>query len=283
MNNNMPGIRTRTTDIPADFFESTTREIINFTIGIVKIIENRTTENAILIGSGTLVDVNGIFGILTAQHVIDALPSHGNLGLIVSEKLHRPIVDAQTLIYTCIGRGKDSSIGPDVGFIKLPHTVVGLLKAHKSFYNITKSKDLILNNPPDEGLGLWCLAGIPEEKTIIEGPNRGFESVMDFLLFCKFGRVSDRIIEDDYDYYSFGVSFNSESQSPMNYGGVSGGGLWHVLIAQGKKSEIFTKNLYLSGLAFYQTPVVANKRKIRCHGRRTIYENAYHEISKEFS
>jgi hypothetical protein len=155
MNDSVKGIRI--TDIPSNFFESATKRIIDYLIGIVRIIGNEPKEDAILIGSGTLVDINGTFGILTAQHVIDELPRHGNLGLIISEQVHRPTIDANVLIYSRMGRGRDPSTGPDLGFIKLPNSIISILKAYKSFYNVTKSRNRVLDNPPADDLGLWYL------------------------------------------------------------------------------------------------------------------------------
>ncbi len=165
----------RITDIPSEFFQSATKRIINYLIGIVRIIETERKEDAVLIGSGTLVDINGTLGILTAHHVIDALPSHGNLGFIVSEQLHRPLIEAQALVNISIAKGSNPSIGPDLGFIKLPHTIIGLLKARRSFYNLSKNRERILHKPPANNLGLWCLSGIPDEKTLTEGPQEALK------------------------------------------------------------------------------------------------------------
>lgn len=281
MSDTIKGIRI--TDISSEFFQSATKRIINYLIGIVRIIETERKEDAVLIGSGTLVDINGIFGILTAQHVIDALPSHGNLGFIVSEQLHRPSIEAQALVHTRIAKGSNPSIGPDLGFIKLPNTIIGLLKARKSFYNLSKSRERILHAPPDNDLGLWCLSGIPDEKTLTEGPSRGFETVKGFLEFCGFGGVSNYHILGEFDYFDFDVFYNERTQSPISFGGVSGGGLWQVLIAQDEKGRVILKESILSGVAFYQSPLVDSKRVIKCHGRGSIYNQAYNRVEREFS
>ena len=76
----------RITDIPMDFYNDATRQIINFGIGIVKVAESDRGEDAILIGSGTLVNFNEGHFILTAQHVIDALPTIGNIGFVISHQ-----------------------------------------------------------------------------------------------------------------------------------------------------------------------------------------------------
>jgi len=270
------------TDIPSEFFESAARRIINYLIGIVKIIETEGKEDVVLMGSGTLVDINGVFGIITAQHVMDALQSDGNLGFIISEKLHRPLIEAQALVHTRIAKGNNPSIGPDLGFIKLPNTSIGLLKALKSFYNVSKSRERILHEPPDNDLGFWCLSGIPDEKTLTEGPSRGFETVKRFLEYCPFGRTSNYHILGEFDYFDFDVSYNEKTQPPISFGGVSGGGLWQVLIGQDEKGRVILKESILSGVAFYESPLVNDKRAIKCHGRRSIYKQAYDKVEREF-
>lgn len=68
------------TEIPMDLFGSATQHIINYCIGMVRVDENERGEDAILIGSGTLTDFKRKKCILTAQHVINALPKEGNIG-----------------------------------------------------------------------------------------------------------------------------------------------------------------------------------------------------------
>jgi hypothetical protein len=269
-------------DIPNEFFESTTKRIVNYLIGMVKPIETENRKDAELIGSGTLVDINGVLGVLTAQHVIDALPSHGLLGLILSEKLHRPEVDVQTLAYSSIGKSEDDSAGPDLGFIKLPENIIGTLKAHKSFYNISKRQAGVLYEPPQRDLGLWCLCGIPDEKTITEGPHGNFQIVKNFLQFCVFGEIADFEISDEFDYFHFDVQYDEKTEAPTNYGGVSGGGLWQVLMAQDVKGQVILEQLILSGVAFYQFPLVENRRVIKCHGRRSIYAKGRKAVETDF-
>ena len=75
------------TDIPNDFLESATRGILNYSIGLVSVTEKEREEDAKIIGSGTLVNINGVHRILTAEHVIKAFPIDGEIGFVISEKL----------------------------------------------------------------------------------------------------------------------------------------------------------------------------------------------------
>ena len=49
------------------------REISNYTIGLAILIVHDRVEDASLCGTGTLVSVGKVHGLLTAAHVLDAL------------------------------------------------------------------------------------------------------------------------------------------------------------------------------------------------------------------
>lgn len=259
------------TDIPSDFLKTATRDILNYTIGLVNVTENDGIEDAAIIGSGTLVNVNDTYGILTANHVIDAFSSDGEIGFVISEKLHKFSLKVQSFSFLTIAKAKIESEGPDIGFIRIPDAILGQIKAFKSFYNLSKRKTIV-ENPPDTDLGVWCVCGFPEVLTRHEGPDRGFEKIKGFVGFCGFGGVLEQYTNGEFDYYNFEVLYNENTNSPINFGGVSGGGLWQVIIAQNESKDLLVKEIILSGIPFYQTERTDDKRKVKCHGRKSIYK-----------
>jgi hypothetical protein len=58
------------------------RDISSFTIGFARLIAQNNVEDVTSAGSGSLVTVGSVHGILTAAHVVDALPARGNVGLV---------------------------------------------------------------------------------------------------------------------------------------------------------------------------------------------------------
>jgi len=54
-----------------------------------------------------------------------------------------------------------------------------------------------------------------------------------------------------------------------------------VSLIETEKGNIQIQEVILSGVIFYQTMVKNNRRNIRCHGRRSIYEKAYEFITRE--
>jgi hypothetical protein len=69
---------------PIGFHELSEEEadIANCTIGFLNVTRIGMDENADTIGSGTLVRIGSTSGVLTAAHVLDALPQNGQIGLV---------------------------------------------------------------------------------------------------------------------------------------------------------------------------------------------------------
>jgi len=56
--------------------------IAHFTIGFARLTASKTAEDAESAGSGTLVTIGSLHGVLTAAHVLDALPKKGAVGIV---------------------------------------------------------------------------------------------------------------------------------------------------------------------------------------------------------
>lgn len=278
------------TDIPVHMIKEVSKQICHYAVGIVKIQKKLSSEDAILTGSGTLVEIDGTFGILTAHHVIEELPSHGEIGLILSEQLHRYTLQPGSVKKVKIARGPKASEGPDLALLIFQPTdlrqikALGQIRAIKSFYNLLLRRDTIINNPPENDMGIWFLCGFPDEGTIREDPDRGFDAVMAFHGLCGAGGVEKEYISGSYDYLEFDIRYDKNRlQIPRCFKGVSGGGLWQVLLMRTTDGIIEPKEIILSGVAFYQSPVVNNTRSIKCHGRKSIYKISYEFIKDKCS
>ena len=57
--------------------EQISKGIAHFTIGFARLTASKTAEDAESAGSGTLVTIGSLHGVLTAAHVLDALPKKG--------------------------------------------------------------------------------------------------------------------------------------------------------------------------------------------------------------
>jgi hypothetical protein len=65
------------------------RDLANFGVGFGKITVNANMEDAIAAGSGTLVTIGSIDGILTTAHVLEALPNRGEVAFRIGWRCHR--------------------------------------------------------------------------------------------------------------------------------------------------------------------------------------------------
>jgi hypothetical protein len=161
-----------------------------YTIGFARLSTTDNVEDAISAGSGTLVTVGSLHGILTAAHVLDALPKLGKVGLILSAD--NPVQfgkQAITMEHTeapVIIRGKAfGPNGPDLAFLKLTDEALGWLKAKNSFYSLSKRRDDVLAGKHPTPSHTDTIVGVIHELTKpLPGQESGVRRVLFFTIFC---------------------------------------------------------------------------------------------------
>ncbi|RUX21597.1 hypothetical protein EOA27_05690 [Mesorhizobium sp. M2A.F.Ca.ET.037.01.1.1] len=265
------------TDLSSDLAREIGRIVSSFSIGLVRPSGSLNWPDAQLLGSGTLVQIGNTRAILTAHHVVDALPRSGELGLVISPKVGAHTLEVETLEYLNIARGTDDEHGPDLGAVILQPVLDSSLTAKKSFVNLDKHRERMTSGPPDLKEGLWCLCGLQDALTKEFPPEFGFKKLKRFAGFCPIGWVDADPRIGSFDYLTFPVPHGANSPMPNNIGGTSGGGLWQVLLRQ-KPNGVEVSECLLSGLAFFQGPIENEWSRVRCHGRESIYNLAYQVI-----
>jgi len=232
-------------------------------------------ESARLIGSGTFISISGRVGILTAAHVTDLLRGSYSLGLTLTERVHKYTMESEYLEVMRIAKGLVDSEGPDLAFIALPPAKLGTIQASKTFHNLDRNHQRMLDAPPDFDMGVWALCGVPDVETTEEIPEKGFESLKGFRGYCGFGGIRSTYAAGEYDYCDFEVKHDSSPNIPTSFGGFSGGGLWQIPLLKLPEGKISPKEYILSGVAFYQTERAGLYRSVKCHGRKSIYDVFY--------
>lgn len=264
--------------VPQEVREDAAKGISDFVIGFVRLYETESGQDAELAGSGTLVQVDDRHGILTAYHVLDYLRNTKEIGLILATRfepsLHSPMLKAEVLRPLKIAQGRKQSEGPDLGLLILPEADVGLLKAKKSFYNLSRYRERVLDNPPAHNEGIWFLCGFAGELTSELLPERGYARVKVFWGDCGVGWVDREYCVGEFDYFEFEARYGGINEPPQSFGGFSGGGLWQVPLIRTPAGALKPKELLLSGVAFYQSARTEERRLIKCHGRRSVYLHA---------
>jgi hypothetical protein len=250
----------------------------DFSIGLVLPSEEKSAIDASLGGSGTLVTIDEVQGILTASHVIERLEKNTHVGLILTEAtLHHlsfKVQDCSHFGFACRG---EPAKGPDIGLLIPPRDVLSTLSAKKSFYNLSMRRERMLHNPPPLEHGLWILSGLAGEWTGEDAPEHGFARVKRFKGLHLNVKVTKEYDQERFDYLACEVLYNDVYEGPDSYGGYSGGGLWQLLVTP-DGDVLRVADRLLSGVAFYQSPKSTNSaaqtvREITCQGRRSLYRD----------
>jgi hypothetical protein len=249
-------------------------------VGFVRIIGNE--DDAIIAGSGTLVTVGPQRAILTADHVLDELPSSGNIWLVRCREgwtqPHRFSIDASAVRKITAGKASHTADGPDLGLLVLAPSDVARLEATQTFYNLDKRRAQALDGAKLTPYG-WALFGMIHEKTIESPPQNRFTRVKGFNGSVLFGVEPTERRGTDFDYLDFVALYNEHYTGPESYQGASGGGLWQLDYGQAPDGTVSVTSAVLSGVAYFESPRAGNTRTIYCHGRRSIYDTAYAALS----
>lgn len=242
--------------------------ISDYSIGFVRLDRKNGVEDAICAGSGTLVKLGKVQGILTAAHVLEALPAEGEIGLgqFFSEKVHyrRQTFRMENATDIRIGGRANSPNGPDLAFLRLSDHDVGWLSALQSFYNLAIHRDDDKKDPPAQHSEL-CVVGAIDERTKDLPPERenerrkGFEAIItdaNLIGSKETGEASvDQVKPKRYPDFTL----------PGNFGGTSGGGLWRIYFNESEGKATFV-TARLAGVPFYQSPPDKDRlRTLTCH------------------
>jgi hypothetical protein len=249
---------------------------------------NKWALDATLGGSGTLVTIDEVQGILSANHVIKLLRTNRDVGLVLptaSEELHHVSLRSSDFSdYSFCPEGKAEN-GPDLGLLVPPPDVLATLQARKSFYNISKRQDRMVEAPEPIERGLWVLSGFAGEQTGDRTPEQGFSKVKVFKGSHLAGKLASECKEGNFDYLFFEALYNDLYEGPDSYGGFSGGALWQLIVGlDGSRFRI--TDILLSGVAFYQSDKRDDgsgqvTRHIKCHGRRSLYKALIERVRAE--
>jgi hypothetical protein len=251
------------------------------------------------LGSGVLVEVDGVSGILTAEHVVfddrfqKAQVLYSIPHLYSADSVNEPTahfnatrirIDLLRCYPEISQRQSDNEEwGPDLAFIRLPPgtNFEGSLRALRNFYGLARDPDTRMQRALNENNTLMAVAGAPGETSKDVSPTptdkRGIIECPVFLA----PEFHYRVAEDGYDFFDIPVDRESGVRLPNNFGGVSGGALWRLvnLFEQNlPMHELKSSDYVLAGIAFWQGPGSPLPKFIRCHGPRSLYEKFLPEL-----
>ena len=270
----------RSRDIPQAVLDEVILSLKNYLVALYVLLPEKPQPRPRLIGSGTLVEIEGSSYILTAAHVWQATRGVEQIGLVLTDQQSTFMMPRNSLCAKELWKGEVSEWGPDIALLKLAPPVIPTITARKSFLNLSRQKEALTSCPPATENGLWAVTGMvgefsefqphPETRTI-EGHVHGT------AFFSSVQQVHQR---DGYDYFDLGANLQlpgvPSSFGGLSGGGLSGGGLWEIKLSMTNSKEIsWDEKRYFRGVAFWQSEVSDDQRMIRCHGPKSIFEKAW--------
>ena len=238
-----------------------------------------------LTGSGTLVEFDGNFALLTAKHVVDSVWEEKARLFVDGEvrELLLPISqDPEILAFQSdhiraflVGPHRDgySADGPDLALLILPATPnLETLRARKGFLNL--GQNLERRMTAIESLrGFSAVCGFPKALTFAPIQAAHFDEAIGFEglpIISGFGETCSR---GNWDFISVPSKkmvlqsvFNIEADALL---GMSGGGIWRALIQEvGDGFQIET--VILNGVFFGQK-ITKDEITMIGHGPKSIF------------
>jgi hypothetical protein len=264
--------------------ESLSKYSSNFTIGFARVAEGDKGEDAESAGSGTLVVVGSLHGVLTAAHVVEALPQHGDVGIILNvespAQYQRQVTNMDhTEPPVVIKADEFGPLGPDLAFLRIPDETLGWLKAKNSFYNLSKRRDAVLSGERPSKSYVDCITGIIHELTEEVPSGRPRVRWIDF--YNIFGPVRPSAVRylrtHDLLYVQLATEHEPTFKIPSSFEGTSGGAIWRFYVTEKEgKHDVIDRRLI--AVPFHQSAAVDGKREITCHWSKSIYGSLIDEI-----
>jgi len=246
------------------------RTLSHYTIGFALKRCDGNVENAVACGSGSLVTVGGVRGVVTARHVIERIRHEPEVGLLrfpINEAaIQCHWIEVGKTEFECLA-GSDGPLGPDLGFVRLPHATEALLASTNNHYPLDGER------PPMEGsyrgLGMCeFVMGIVEEWTA-DLELTAERRLKKFMLLATDGFTADTRKHAGLDLGTFKPNAGANIGPPKSYGGISGGGLWRVFFKPDSSNEVVHRRLI--GTAFYEVPVDGVMQIVH-HGPKALEE-----------
>jgi hypothetical protein len=275
----MSSYEIRASELPASVLNLMSSVVIGFSTPLIKVALGAGRKlYAKLIGSGTFVNIEGIQGIITAQHVAQEMDHSSETGIVLKEHEHRFTVKNQFLTIIQLTENIVPGNGPDLAFIKLPTSIAAEISSYKSFINLSSDRGALLSKPPELHSVFWVAYGSPEEWLKTETSTSRPGETISLCGYCSIGGLNLQYEKEGYDYYEMELDYTSSDAIPKSLGGFSGGGLWQITLKGSSHDNLKPDKYFLSGVAFYQSELKDQKRMLRCHGRLSIYNSLYNQV-----
>ena len=206
------------------------------------------------------------------------------MGLLFADNSESHTVDRLAIRLLKIARGTKDSDRPDLGAVVLaPHaSLLSSINAHKVFFNLVRRRERMLKSPPRLRHGIWAAQGFVSELTDVRPAEGEIPPQVKMHGVTAFGSNDTVIHRGEYDYLDYFANPADSRPTPTppnSSGGMSGRGLWQILLNQGA-DRVGHERPLLSGIMFYELPTGGRIQHIRCHGPKSLYERVFTAIEQ---
>jgi hypothetical protein len=276
--NDVKAVLRGTTTEPTEEWGAVIRDVSSSAVVIVAVSKSSSGTRLDQAGTGTLVFIEGIHYVLTAAHVWDRVLRHADkLGITIRTGRGLPnefLMDISSIVTCSLPTPHEwGEWGPDMILLRIPPFHVGTVSAFRSSYSLSAEKAVV---GATDHLEVWMLCGAPQALGEFTETPASVHAHLRGRTF-QVGLQSSHS-RDGFDYVDVLAHWPSPDIAPR-FGGVSGGGLWRVLIfsepSTGKLNWVAT----LEGIAFYHLRTEGDHGLIRCHGAESILRLVAHCIT----
>ena len=269
-------------DFPDDFVQVLMREFVPYSVGMGW-VSSRSKQTFAPFGSGTLVNKNGIVGILTARHCVKAmrrLSAESDTVVLMLRDSRSVYLPRDSLIEHRLTTAVNEEYGPDLDFLEIaPCEQRQTVLAIASTWPLDRDVDLLSKEFAAE-TSLLASVGFLEERSKTVPLVNGFRRVAYHLTCAHVIQKGDIIEKDGWDYVQSKCFYCDENNLPQSFKGTSGGGIWAMRVLRSKATgKLSIGKSALVGVSFYQTKLDSKVRYIRGHFIKSIYDVAWRNSS----
>jgi hypothetical protein len=242
------------------------RTLSHYAVGFGRFIKDANrADDVVAAGSGSLVTIGRVHGILTARHVLTNIERDEMVAVVRFpnrlELLQRQTINLGQSEFLMLP-GTDGTLGPDLAFLRLPQVNIENLVGTNNFY------PLDMELPPMRG----TYSGLGEIDTLLGVVSRWSDDLehtperrrKQFELVFAGGETYKSVkYHEGYDLLAFKPTFKDGMTPPDSYEGVSGGGMWRTFFKPDGSNKVVHRRLI--GVAFYENETPSGI-VLSCHG-----------------